>query len=523
VATLSSLPIGIGPIGGAVDASGRGVVAGTTPGGGPEGTDVFVARLTTTGALDATFGNGGVAQFAISSIGDHNDRGTAVAIQPDGKIVVGGRTRGPLGFDFLVLRIDATGARDPTFGTNGVATTRFAGTTGGNLGRKLVLQPDGKIVLVGTLDLGAAFQCGIARFNADGTLDTGFGSSGQVLEPRFDQGCFNVTLQPDGKTVIVGRATDAAVNIGGFLRLLLSGAPDPTFGNNGGVGISNYDTPAPVAVTSSGNLLTMLTVQDPADGVIKSYVAELGSTLAAPSVAQSITFDPLPDTTVGEPAFQLDATTSSGLPVSYTASGACAVSGNTLQIGGVGSCTITASQSGTAFFVTAPQVVRTFNISKADQVITFGTAPSGVTVGQPLVFVSASSTSPTAPPSTIPIPLSSLTPAVCTAAGINFSVVAPLATGTCIVAADQPGDANYNAAPEATQSFTVGAAGSPPGVFTVNSTANAGTPIPAMENARRHQGTVFARCARRFRRRTPRRQVRISSISTPPWTVARSC
>src|SRR4029077_678756 len=132
---------------------------------------------------------------------------------------------------------------------------------------------------------------------------------------------------------------------------------------------------------------------------------ELGSTLAPPSVAQSITFDPLPDTTFGEQAFQLGGTASSGLTVSYAASGACVVAGNVVQIGGVGSCTITASQPGDGFFVPASQVTRTFTIGKADQVISFGTAPSGVTVGQPLVFVSATSTSPTAPPSTIPIPL----------------------------------------------------------------------------------------------------------------------
>ena len=71
--------------------------------------------------------------------------------------------------------------------------------------------------------------------------------------------------------------------------------------------------------------------------------------------AQSITFDPLPDTTYGELAFQLGATASSGLTVSYTASGNCAVSGNTLQIGGVGSCTITASQTGDGFFAAAPE------------------------------------------------------------------------------------------------------------------------------------------------------------------------
>ncbi len=110
-----------------------------------------------------------------------------------------------LGYDFLLMRLDDTGARDPTFGTNGVATTRFPASTGTNLGRKLVLQPDGKIVLVGGVAVGGVDdQCGIARFDANGALDPGFGTGGRVLVP-MSVGCFNVNQQSDGKLVIVGK------------------------------------------------------------------------------------------------------------------------------------------------------------------------------------------------------------------------------------------------------------------------------------------------------------------------------
>ncbi|HTP45431.1 MAG TPA: choice-of-anchor Q domain-containing protein [Casimicrobiaceae bacterium] len=471
VAVLDSLPLFVAISGFAVDASGRGVIAGSTV-PIPNQVHTFVARLTNAGALDASFGSGGVATFSISPV---NDQGRSVAIQPDGKIVVGGRTRptpGVFSSDlFLVLRIDASGALDPTFGTNGVATTRIAGTPGANIGRRLVLQPDGKIVLVGNLlNLdGTAFAgCGIARFNGDGTLDAGFGNGGQVFEPRLDQGCLGVSLQPDGKTVIVGDASDADVSIAGFVRLLLDGSPDPTFGNNGGVGISSYGSPAPVAVTASGNLLTTLAIQDPADGVIKSYVAELQSTLAGPWLAQSITFNSLPDMSYGALAFSVSASTSSQLPVSFTSSGPCTVAGNMVQVGGVGTCTITASQAGNAtYFAAAPQP-QTFTIASATQSITFGPAPSGVTVGQPLVFFTATSSSPTGPPSAIPIMFTSLTPAICaTSAGLNGELLTLLTAGQCTIAANQSGDANYNAAPQATQTFTVGPAGVPPSVFTV--------------------------------------------------------
>ena len=180
VAQLDSLPLGFTIIGSDFDASGRVIFAGTTPNGGPQGQDVFVTRLTSTGAIDTTFGTSGVAQFNISTTSPFNDRGTSPWVQPDGKIVVGGRTIGPSGFfDFLVMRIDANGVRDPSFGTNGVVTTRLAATTGNNLGRRLVLQPDGKIVLIGPVTVGTTTQCGLVRYDASGALDPGFGTGGR--------------------------------------------------------------------------------------------------------------------------------------------------------------------------------------------------------------------------------------------------------------------------------------------------------------------------------------------------------
>jgi YVTN family beta-propeller protein len=195
----------------------------------------------------------------------------------------------------------------------------------------------------------------------------------------------------------------------------------------------------------------------------------LNQQFIVPKTAQSISFDPLPSVSYGAPAFPVFATASSLLPVSFAASGICSVAGNSVQIGGVGSCTITASQAGDSNYLAAAPVARTFTINSATQAITFGPAPSSVTVGQGLVFVSATSSSPAAAPSTIPITFTSLTPAICTMGGAaaNASLVDLVAPGQCTIAADQPGDANYNAAPQATQSFTVGAAGTPPAMFTV--------------------------------------------------------
>ena len=300
VALLDSLPVAITISGTAIDASGRIVIVATTPDAGAEREDILVARLTSTGAIDPTFGSGGVAQFAISTVDARSDRGTAVAVQPDGGIVVGGRTQVGAGalFDFLLLRLDANGAPDPTFGSGGIATTHFAGSTGSNLGRKLVLQPDGKIVLVGGVALSGTTidRCGIARFNANGTLDGTFGVGGQVLEAV--DGCFDVSLQTDGKPVIVANDQEGDIFFGTILRELATGAPDEGFGNSGFLDISSFGGPGRVAFTSSGNLVTSLVIQDPADGVLKSYVVELSGQAGPPPTNQPPIANAGPDQSV---------------------------------------------------------------------------------------------------------------------------------------------------------------------------------------------------------------------------------
>jgi YVTN family beta-propeller protein len=215
--------------------------------------------------------------------------------------------------------------------------------------------------------------------------------------------------------------------------------------------------------------------------------------------AQTIAFAPLADASYGIPAFPVYALASSGLPVSYAASGACSVSGNSVQVAGTGSCMITASQNGDSNYSPATSVARTFNISPANQVIAFGPAPTGVTAGQQHVFVTATSSSPTSAPSTTAITFTSLTPAVCTIDRSSFNNAAGLkllAAGQCTIAADQVGDANYNPALQATLGFTVGPAGSGPAIFTVTnlndrgagslraaiSSANAAAPGPNIVN-----------------------------------------
>src|SRR4029434_10784856 len=120
----------------------------------------------------------------------------------------------------------------------------------------------------------------------------------------------------------------------------------------------------------------------------------------------------------------------------------CATSGNVVQISGLGTCTVTAAQTGDGVYASATSVVQSFFVSKADQLITFGPSPVGASAGQPLVIISATSTSPFGPPSTIPVTFSSLTPGICTiGSGPNSALVTLIAAGVCTIAADQNGNA----------------------------------------------------------------------------------
>jgi hypothetical protein len=190
--------------------------------------------------------------------------------------------------------------------------------------------------------------------------------------------------------------------------------------------------------------------------------------------AQSISFGTLPNVSFGAHAFEAYAIATSGLPVTFSASGPCSVANNLVHLNGIGNCVITANQFGDALYAAATPEARTFAISKANQAITFAPAPIGVRVGQPLVTVSASSASSSAAPSAIPIAYSSLTPSTCTLGGGGIVIVNLLAPGTCTIAANQAGDALYNAAAQATQSFAVAPAGTPPTTFTVTNLNNSG-------------------------------------------------
>ncbi len=224
------------------------------------------------GQPDASFGQGGAINpgFGVRF----------VAVQPDGRILIGGDTD-QISSRWFVQRLHSNGAVDVTFGVNGTATTTIGGAAPGVSLQLAAVGPDGKITVVGSALFQQAggganpyqqFQLALARYNPDGTPDTTFSGDGQRVDAivttsqDYDNAAEGLTVQPDGKVLVGGVArgesTVASERFDGafIARYGVDGARDTHFGTNGAVLFSNQAaSPASVisgvAVQGDGKVL----------------------------------------------------------------------------------------------------------------------------------------------------------------------------------------------------------------------------------------------------------------------------
>lgn len=223
--------------------------------GGDTSGNLILIRLLPDGEPDPTFGSGGEVVTALPG----GAEARAVAIQPDGRIVVAGAAKGPVNFDFLFARYDESGALDPSFGGGDGVTTVPVGT-GESEARALAIGADGRIAAVGEARNGAEDAAGVAVVLPDGTPDAGFAGGATTIETSVgnDRGAA-VALLPDGR-VLVGDANGAGAGYGFTLvQLLPTGAADPSFGSGGSV-----TTPIPggIATGSGGRVADLARLPD---------------------------------------------------------------------------------------------------------------------------------------------------------------------------------------------------------------------------------------------------------------------
>jgi uncharacterized delta-60 repeat protein len=248
-----------------VQPDGKLVVVGVAAEGGGASLfgDVCVVRYRPDGSLDTGFGDGGKV---YTDFGNTADGASAVRVQADGKIVVVGSAYapGPSRADFALARYNADGTPDNSFGTNGKVTTALPGGHS-SAASAVALQPDGRLVVAGIVYTSTfpdeyRSDFAVVRYNADGTLDATFGAGG-VVTIDFDQndGAAGVAVQADGKLLLAGSAGKIAGGLGqasafALARLKADGSPDASFDADGKTTLTilGYDWCSALALQPDG-------------------------------------------------------------------------------------------------------------------------------------------------------------------------------------------------------------------------------------------------------------------------------
>ena len=302
---------------------------------------------------------------------------------------------------------------------------------------------DGTATLSGTPDPGTAASY-VFTFTA---------SNG--VPPDAVQDPFTLTINKQAQTITFTSSAPGAATVGGPTYNVTATATS-------GLAVAfTIDASASTVCSIAGSTVSFIGA---GTCVINADQTGNGTYDAAPQVQQSFAVGKNPQTisftssapgaaTVGGPTYNVTATATSGLPVAFTidasASTVCTIAVSTVSFIGVGTCVINANQAGNGTYDAAPEVQQSFAVGKGAQTIIFtSVAPTDATPGGPTYNVTATATSGLPVAFTIDASATS----VCSIAG---STVSFIANGTCVIDANQAGNANYDPAPQVQQSFAV--------------------------------------------------------------------
>ncbi len=213
-----------------------------------------MVRYLTNGTMDASFGNAGKVVTAVGMEGE----AYGMARQSDGKLVLAGDYNNGSNYDFALARYDSTGVLDPSFSSNGLLSTALGSSQ--DVAHVVAIQPDQKIVVAGYSSNGTYHKIGVVRYNTDGSLDGTFGSGGIVVTTvgSLDDDAYGLLIQPDGKILVAGYTNNGSTNQGVIIRYTATGTLDNTWGT-GGIALApntgGYDTFFSLAIESSGKIL----------------------------------------------------------------------------------------------------------------------------------------------------------------------------------------------------------------------------------------------------------------------------
>jgi len=239
----------------AIDTNGRMIVSGA----------FGIRRYNANGSVDATFGAGGVVAPVFSA----QESTQGLALQPNGRIVVIGIAFDQPASELSLARLLSNGSLDATFGVNGkVFLSDFVAVP-----NAVAVQPDGRLIVAGTVLSGGAADFAVWRFEPNGQLDASFGTGGRVFT---DFGGFeearDIALQPDGRIVAAGftqRNGDPKSTNFAVARYLATGELDASFGS-GGLVITDFfgepDSANAVAIQPAGGIVLAGVAGNPNNG-----------------------------------------------------------------------------------------------------------------------------------------------------------------------------------------------------------------------------------------------------------------
>jgi uncharacterized delta-60 repeat protein len=202
---------------------GKIVVGGTSASGAFGAPQFFFARYDTQGVLDTSFGTSGSTTMGSSTSGN------ALVRQSDGKLVLAGFEHDQGVDNFALGRVDGNGSPDAGFGTGGVVVTDIALSNGQNSAQALVVQPGDKLVAAGNA-YGRGFT--LVRYQGDGSLDPSFGSGG-IASTLEGSVAFGLTIDGSGRLVAAGHGYGGPQDHVVLARFTADGALDSTFGGTG--------------------------------------------------------------------------------------------------------------------------------------------------------------------------------------------------------------------------------------------------------------------------------------------------
>lgn len=287
---------------------------------------------------------------------------------------------------------------------------------------------------------------GTCRINANQPGDGNVAAAPQVQQ-SFAIGAATVTVTPgtpSGATVgaAYNQANPASGGVAPYVYALASGALPAGTSLNTATGLVN-GTP-----TAAGPFSYAINATDSQSTPVVATGAIVSGTIGQSGQTIAFTSTPPAAPAVGAGPYAVSANATSGLAVVFSldpSSTGCALAGTSVTFPAAGTCRINANQPGDANIAAAPQVQQAFAVGRGDQAITFAPLPDVSQTASPITLSASAS-------SGLAVTFSTSTAGVCTVAGTTLTLNG---SGTCTVAADQAGDANWSAAPTVSRSFTV--------------------------------------------------------------------